>query len=479
MASASDYDVIVVGAGISGINAGYRLQTEIKGCNYTILEARDVLGGTWSLFKYPGVRSDSDLFTFGFPWKPWGGKTRFAQGDEIVSYMTEAAEEYGIDKRIQYGTSVKALNWNSEKSVWSVSVEKNGKRSVQTANFLVLGTGYYDYKSPLETEIPGIKNFDGTVVHPQFWPEDLDYANKKVVIIGSGATAVTILPNMAEKAKHVTMLQRSPGYVMTLPNAKKELPRFVPSGLRWGYDYFRYLILPYVFFTFCRTFPNAARKIIRAATTKALPKNVPHDPHFNPSYNPWEQRLCMSPDGDFFQSMHSGKANVVTGKIQTVTKNGITLENGEKLDADIIITATGLKLLMAGGAAISLDNKPLEIPEKFLWRGMMLQDCPNLAVVLGYTNASWTLGADCTALVVTRLLKAMRERGQKAVTPHVEDPASLTPSSVFNLSSTYVTKNRSILPKAADSGPWKARSNYFKDYAFASFGTLSEGLIFS
>ncbi|CCG81075.1 putative Flavin-binding monooxygenase [Taphrina deformans PYCC 5710] len=469
----SDFDLIIIGAGISGINAAQRIQTSAPGCDYTILEARDTLGGTWALFKYPGIRSDSDLFTFGFAWKPWSGSTRFANGQQITDYMTEAAQEYGIDKKIQYNQTVTALDWSSEKAIWSIKVDTaEGHRSL-TAKFVILGTGYYNYHEPLKADVAGIQNFKGKVVYPQFWPEDLDYKNKKVVIVGSGATAITLLPNMADKAAKVTMLQRSPSYVMTLPNKVPKYPSWVPKLLVFSISYIRYLILPYIFVTFCRTFPNAARKMIRKRTMEELPSTLPHDPHFNPTYNPWEQRLCMSPDGDFFKSIRDGKANVVTGKIANMTRNSVQLDSGDSLEADIVVLATGLKLQMAGGAKITVDGTPINIGKKYIWRGVMLQDVPNCAFVIGYTSASWTLGADCTALVVCRLLKQLEQRNSRFVVARAKDGEALKEVSVLNLTSTYVKKAQSELPRASETGPWQARSNYFRDYLFAKFGALS------
>lgn len=476
MGAADHHDIVIVGAGLSGINAAYRVQTEMPGCNYTILEAQKVMGGTWALFRYPGIRSDSDLFTFGFAWKPWSGLTRFANGPEIAQYMEESAAEFGIDKKIQYQHKVTTLSWNSSKALWTISVEANGSKRDITTKFIILGTGYYDYHTPLETEVAGIKNFKGQVLHPQFWPEDLDYKNKKVVIIGSGATAVTLLPNMAREAAQVTMLQRSPSYVMALPNANKKLPKWVPSWIRFGVDYLRYLILPFLFFKFCRTFPRAARALIKKATTKELADSLTHDPHFNPAYNPWEQRLCMSPDGDFFESIRKGKASVVTGKIKTMTANSIVLESGQELPADIVVTATGLKLQIAGGAKLLIDGQTIATGDKFIWQGLMLEDVPNCAFVIGYTNASWTLGADCTALAVCRIIKDMKVKHVDYAVPSTKQYKNLKEANVLNLSSTYITKSVGQLPKAGDTGPWKARSNYFVDYYTAKFGNLNAGL---
>lgn len=475
----ADYDIIIVGAGISGINAAYRIQTQLPECKYAILEGREVLGGTWALFQYPGIRSDSDLFTFGFSWRPWNGATRFANGTEICEYMKEAAKEYGIDKRIKYNHKVDRLAWSTDQASWAISVKNGEKSKTIRSSFVILGTGYYDYHNPMQTIVPGLENFNGQVVLPQFWPKELDYADKKIVIIGSGATAITLLPNLAKTAAHVTMLQRSPSYVMTIPNKKKFLPQWVPYSVKFAWDYVRFLILPWLFYKFCLAFPQKGREMIRSATTKLLPPEIPHDPHFNPSYNPWEQRLCMSPDGDFFQCLREKKASVVTGKIIDMKESSIILESGEDLEADIIIQATGLKLQMAGGAEVYVDGTKINIGDQYMWRGMMVESCPNLAFVAGYVNASWTLGADCTALVVCRLITALRQRKAALVVPSTANYANLQPESAFKLSSTYITNSPGVMPKAGDVAPWKARGNYFLDYFHAKFGNITDGLVMS
>lgn len=360
--------------------------------------------------------------------------------------------------------------------MWTINVSANGVEKTMTSKFIIMGTGYYNYHEPLKVDIPGIDKFQGQVIHPQFWPKNLDYAGKKVVIIGSGATAITLLPNMAKTAGHVTMLQRSPSYIMTIPNKARKLPGWVPAPLQFIFKYFLYLILPFLFFNFCRAFPNAARKYIRKVTSRLLPQTTPHDPHFNPRYNPWEQRLCMSPDGDFFESLREGKASVATGTIQDIKGSQIMLDSGESLPADIIITATGLKLQFAGGCKMLVDGKERKAGDSFLWRGMMLQDIPNCAFVIGYTNASWTLGADCTALVVCRLLKEMKRQSAGYVVAKTDGFSGMRENNVLNLNSTYIQTNIQELPKAGDVGPWRARANYFQDKWVAHFGNLSTGL---
>ena len=330
----ADFDVVIIGAGISGINAGYRVQSELPDHTYTILEARDNMGGTWDLFKYPGIRSDSDLHTFGFPFRPWTDPKAIAEGPSIVKYIKETAEIYGIDKKIQYQRKVLSANWSSEQQRWSLEVQINGEKTTRVnGRFLIFSTGYYSYDEPLSAEIPGLENFKGLRVHPQFWPEKLDYTNKKVVVIGSGATAITLLPSLAETAEHVTMLQRSPGYTIALPGVDATgewAKRWLPTWLAYKLIRIKFLVLPLLFFHFCRAFPDAAKKGLQRRTKQLLPDNVPVDPHFKPRYNPWEQRLCVAPDGDFYKSLHSGKASIATGTIKTVTEHSITLNDGQQ-----------------------------------------------------------------------------------------------------------------------------------------------------
>ncbi|KAL5334961.1 hypothetical protein BJX70DRAFT_339829 [Aspergillus crustosus] len=476
----TNYDVVIVGAGISGINAAYRLQTQLPHLRYTVLEARNNLGGTWDLFKYPGIRSDSDLFTFGFSWHPWDQHNAIAEGPAIVNYLKRTTAHHGIDRHIQYQRRLRGAEWSSADNTWSLSVENTTDELMNaiSARFVIFGTGYYDYHTPLPTEIPGLDHFAGQIVHPQFWPEDLDYTNKRIVIVGSGATAVTLLPNLAEKAQHVTMLQRSPTYILALPNRRPLLSRILPAFIARRLIRISWMVTARFFFLFCQAFPLLARTIIRLRTKMLLPKNIPWDPHFRPRYNPWDQRLCISPDGDFYDSLHTGKAAVKTDTIANVTPQGIQLNSGEFLGADIIIPATGLKLRIAGGASITVDGVPVHLNEKFIWHGMMIQDMPNAAFIIGYTNASWTLGADATALTLCRLLKNIEHRGYMAAVPRLSPAleSNIQPRRLLNLSSTYVTKAEKDLPRAADRGPWVPRDNYVSDLWFAKYGNLEDGM---
>lgn len=478
----NDFDIVIVGAVISGINAAYRLQTELPGASYTILEARGGIGGTWDFFLYPGFRSDSDLSTFGFPWRPWNGEKMIADGDSIRKYIRDSAATYGIDHHVQYHHKLVSGNWSSDQQVWSLLVDAGGEKKRINGRFVILGTGYYDYKEALPSTITGLESFRGPVVHPQSWPEDLEYKSKKIIVVGSGATAITLIPVLAEQASHVTMVQRSPSYVVTVPAVDSTGPwlhKILPSWLALRIMRIKFLILPFLFFQFCRHFPNAAKRMLKKETIKQLPNDVPHDPHFEPKYNPWEQRLCIAPDGNFFKSLQSRTADIVTGIIKAVHETSIEMELGQSIEADIIVTATGLKILIAGGANFSVDGEPINIPDKFIWRGCMIQDVPNMATIIGYTNASWTLGADATALHLCRLLKYMKSKGLSAAKPHIEESSSVKPVLLLNLNSTYVEKAKGSLPKAGDVAPWRPRTNYCLDLWAAKYGNLVGGLQFS
>lgn len=482
MALDNSYDVTIIGAGISGINAAYRVQTQLPDLTYTILESRGGIGGTWDFWKYPGIRSDSDLHTFGFPWQPWTEQKAIADGESIVKYIRATAAQHGIDQKVQYRHKVVRAEWSSDQQLWQLGALVNGEKEViYHAKYMLLCSGYYDYEEALPATINGLENFKGTVVHPQFWPEDLDYADKRVAIIGSGATAVTLLPNLASTAKQVTMVQRSPGYLVSLPQSNaldNFMRRYLPTWLTHRLTRLRFLVIPFLFFNFCRAYPNAARRMMRKNTERQLPKTIPHDPHFHPSYNPWEQRLCVCPDGDFFSCLRRGKGNIATGHIKTMTEKEIIMESGERIPADIIVTATGLKIQMAGGISPIVDKKTINIGDKFIWKGMMLQDLPNAAFVIGYTNASWTLGADAAAQHFIRLVNHMRKEGKTSAVPRVTNKEELQVMPVLNLNSTYVKKATDRLPKVADKGPWKNRRNYFSDLMEAKIGDISTGLQF-
>ncbi|KAM5349002.1 hypothetical protein ACJ41O_008825 [Fusarium nematophilum] len=474
-----DFDIIIIGAGISGINTAYRIQTELPNKSWTILEARDAIGGTWDLFRYPGIRSDSDLHTFGFAWRPWNSNKPIADRDSILEYMNECADVTGISDKIQFRHRVNTLNWSSETDSWSLSVTEDGKDAkILTSRWVVFGTGYYSYEQAMPVTIPGIDNFEGTVIHPQFWPTDFDYSGKNIVIIGSGATAITLLPALAEKASHVTMLQRTPTFIFSQPQKDivasvlgKILPGFFVSRiirLKW-------IVMSLLFFKFCRAFPNASRKFLLSETKKQLPSHIPVDPHFTPPYNPWEQRLCLCPSGDFYKALSDGKGSVVTAIIDTVDEKSIHLKDlTEVLNPDVIVTATGLNVRLFGGANITIDDQIIDLGSKHVWRGAMLEGIPNAVAMIGYTNASWTLGADANATLFVRVVKQMDRKGTRAVTPTATEELADTP--LLNLNSTYLNRVQERLPKAGDKGPWRPRNDYWRDVWTAKYGGIEDGL---
>ena len=476
-----DFDLIIVGAGISGINTAYRIKSELPSCRYAILDARDDIGGTWSFFRYPGLRSDSDLYTFGFSWKPWLGGNPIATGSSIMQYLREAVRETEINQRIRLQHRVTNAEWSSEQQSWRLSViNAEGISLLFRAKFLVLGTGYYDYDQGLPASIPGLENFTGPIIHPQFWPEDFDHSKKKITIIGSGATAITLLPSLAECAAHVTMLQRSPTYIMSISNSGSLSEKgLIPASFSVQLNRLFFLIWPILFYYFCRCFPSLARAFLQRAMAKELPEKVSVYPHFTPRYQPWDQRVCFSPDGDFFRAIRNGKANVETGTIQKIVEDGIILQSGKKLHTDLIITATGLKLKAMGGVQLKVDGQKISIGDKYAWNNAMIQDAPNLFFMLGYINASWTLGADTSALLLCRLLKHMQLQGYSSAVAAVTDSKSISFRPLLGIKSTYVTHGVSELPKCGNRGPWIPRKNYFFDLYKAKFGDFTSDLLFN
>lgn len=471
----TSFDVVIIGAGISGINAAYRLQEAFPQQSYAILEARDRIGGTWDLFRYPGIRSDSDLYTFGFSWYPWNRSNPIGEGSDILAYLEDAMITHNISPHVRFQHRVLSVEWDQRS--WAVNVQHDGTSSQYTAKFLIFGTGYYDYHEPLATSIPGIENFKGNVIHPQFWPEDFDYANKDIVIIGSGATAVTLVPKLAEKAERVTMLQRSPTYLASITNRYSGgwLSRILPSAINYYFNRMRRLVFGRLLYAFCRSYPNAARAMLEKGIVKELPPGFPLNPHFKPRYNPWEQRLCACPNGDFFAALRSGRAHVETGFIEKVDSDGIQLTSGKRLSADTIVTATGLKLQFMGGIPIIVNGERINISEKQMWNGFMLQDLPNAALMLGYTNASWTLGADASMTSICRLLKLMNRKGYSVACPSLKDSSKLEPRPLLDLASNYIKRAQDV-PRASSLRPWIGRTDYFSDLWFATFGNITDGL---
>ncbi|WP_370240654.1 flavin-containing monooxygenase [Aeromicrobium sp.] len=460
-------DVLIVGAGLSGIDAAYHVSSAFPERSYAILEMRDSLGGTWDLFRYPGIRSDSDMYTLGFGWKPWKGKKAIADGADILSYLKEAAREHGIDRRIRYHHKLVRAEFSSADARWTVTVERTdtGETLQLTAGFLFSTSGYYSYEKGFTPDFAGIDDYAGRVVHPQAWPEDLDYQGKRIVVIGSGATAVTLIPSLAQSgAGHVTMLQRTPTYIIPQPltdplsyRMLHTLPAAVASRLVRG----RYLALGIGFYEFCRARPNEARKLIRTMSERMLPDDVSYDEHFTPPYDPWDQRLCVVPRGDLFKALREHTVDIVTDHIDTFTTEGIRLRSGRELQADIVVTATGLNLQVFGGVELAVDGEPVRLPDTMAFKGMMLSDIPNFAFIVGYTNASWTLKADLVCQYVVRVLQRMEKTGARVVVPR-KDPA-VAEEPFLDFEAGYVMRSLDRFPKQGAVAPWKLKMNYFRD----------------
>jgi cation diffusion facilitator CzcD-associated flavoprotein CzcO len=470
-------DVLIIGAGISGIGCAYYLQKHQPQRRFRILEARERLGGTWDLFRYPGIRSDSDLHTFGFEFKPWVSENAIADGAEILEYIREAAQENGIEEHIRTSHRVTSLSWSSADACWFATVERAGALPLRmSADWIFAGTGYYRYDAGYLPELPGLQNFTGRVVHPQKWPQGLDYEGKRVIVIGSGATAVTLVPAMAEKAAHVTMLQRSPSYIMSLPRKDAiaiKLQQWL--GPERGYEWARRknILLQTGLYKFCQHFPRQARKLIRNLTIKQLPEGYPVDLHFKPRYDPWDQRLCFVPSGDLFRSIREGKASMVTDRIETFTAKGIRLASGEELEADLIITATGLRLQAFGAIDIDIDGRPVDITKKVAFRGMMLDGLPNLAFLIGYTNASWTLKVGLVCEHFCRLLTHMDKLG--ADTCLVELPYPHMPTRpLLDFKAGYVQRALNNLPRQGLHSPWELAMSFKTDARVLRDGPVTD-----
>lgn len=458
-------DVLIVGAGLSGIGAAYRLQQNNPNKTYAILEQRDAIGGTWDLFRYPGVRSDSDMYTLAYPFKPWTNKKAIADGSDIRDYIQATADDAGISQKIRFGRRVLTADWSSEDALWTTVVrDSDGQQETYTSNFLYLCSGYYNYDSGYLPEFDGLENYQGTLVHPQFWPEDLDYKNKKVVIIGSGATAITLLPSMAKEAKKVTMLQRSPTYILAQPltdpvaNAARKI---FPNALVHKLTRLRFAIMTVGFYMFCRAFPRLARNILLTLSRKSAPKGM-DSKHWKPRYKPWDQRLCVVPSGDFYKSLRSGKADIVTDHIDRFTEDGIKLKSGEQLDADVVVTATGLNLVSFGQIELSVDGEKIIANDHYAYKGMMFSGVPNLAWCIGYTNASWTLRADLTWKYVSRYINHLDSHGYAYGMP---DPAGAQDGEapVLDLDSGYIQRSLDQIPKQGNAKPWSVYQNWFVD----------------
>ncbi len=484
MATSTEHlDVLIVGAGLSGIGAGHYIQSECPWASYAIFEARDAIGGTWDLFRYPGIRSDSDMFTLGYSFRPWDGEKSIADGGDILQYIKDTAAEEGIDQKIRFHHRIVAMDWSTEDARWHVTAEntETGETVSLTAGFVFSCSGYYRYDRGHAPDFEGQDDFRGQIVHPQFWPEDLDYAGKKIVVIGSGATAVTLIPSLAHDAAHVTMLQRSPTYIAPLPAKdplanllRKILPtRISGPTIRW-----MKALMTQGSYVFSKKFPNAMRRFLRAITKMQLPDGYDVDVHFSPKYDPWDQRLCVVPDGDLFKAIGRGDASVVTDHIDRFTETGIRLESGTELEADIIVTATGLELLFIGGIELSVDGEPQKLNELMAYKGMMLEGVPNLAMAIGYTNASWTLKCDLTCGFVTEILNEMRKTGRRQVTAVNEDTDDVSSEPIFGLSSGYVQRSAHLLPQQGSRYPWRVYQSYIKDYRAMKVAGIDEALHF-
>ena len=478
-------DVLVVGAGLSGIGFGVRMTMECPTKSFVIVEARAASGGTWDLFRYPGVRSDSDMFTLGYPYRPWDGEKSIADGPDILTYVRETAAAYGIDQKIRYRCKVVDSSWDSAKALWSVDIEQTDAATgatqlhTITTNFLHLCSGYYRYESTYQPTFEGREDFAGTIVHPQFWPEDLDYTGKRVVIIGSGATAVTLLPAMADQAAHVTMLQRSPSYVISQPGTdpianflRKRLPAKTAATIIRGKN----IASTSGFYQLTRRRPKMAKALLRAGLKHAKLDEQTIAEHFTPRYDPWDQRLCAVPSGDLFEALHGGKASIVTHTIDRFVPDGIKLTNGEVVPADIIVTATGLDLLPLGGMSIKIDGEPISMKDTFAYRGYLLDGVPNAALTVGYINASWTLRADLVARSVCRLLNYMDTQGYAVATPRA--PKGMTARPLLDLPAGYVLRAMDRMPKQGDRDPWRIRQNYMVEARTLPKADLAEDMQF-
>jgi monooxygenase len=472
------FDVLIVGAGLSGVGAACRLRMECPEKSLVILEGRDSLGGTWDLFRYPGIRSDSDMYTLGYRFRPWRDAKAIADGPAILEYIRDTASEFGVDKKIRYGQRVTRASWSSGRAAWTVEAESGTDKTVVrfTCNFLYLCTGYYDYEGGYTPVWPGVERFRGRVVHPQKWPEDLDYAGRRVVVIGSGATAVTLVPAMAESAAHVTMLQRSPSYVASIPAEDRIanwLRRRLPERAAYALARWKNVLVGMFFYNLARRRPELFKRMLAKGARKRLGPDFDLK-HFTPQYNPWDQRLCLAPNADIFRVIREGRASVVTDNIETFTEDGLLLKSGGRLDADIVVTATGLVLKIMSGLRLFVDGAAVELSKTLAYKGMMYSDVPNLASAFGYTNASWTLKCDLTAEYVCRLLKYMDRRGYAQCTPRVSDP-EVREEPLIDFTSGYVRRALDTLPRQGSKTPWRLHQNYVKDLSMLRYGRVDDG----
>jgi monooxygenase len=473
-------DVLIVGAGLSGIGAGYHLQANCPGKTYAILEARDCIGGTWDLFRYPGIRSDSDMYTLGYSFRPWRENEAIAEGKSILHYVRQTARDHGIDRKIRFHHRVVHAEFSTAQARWIVEAQRSDTQETVrlSCRFLLMCSGYYRYDEGYTPQFPGAERFAGRIVHPQHWTEDIDYDGKRVVVIGSGATAVTLVPTMARSAAHVTMLQRSPSYIVSLPSEDplaNTLRRALPAKAAYAIVRWKNVLRVTLSFQLARRNPRAMKALLRKGLERQLPPGYDIDKHFKPDYNPWDQRLCLAPNGDLFEAIRGGRASVVTDRIDTFTEQGLKLASGAELEADLVVTATGLNLLALGGMEIAVDGREVKLAETMSYKGMMLSGIPNLALALGYTNASWTLKCDLTCEYVCRLLNHMDKHGYQQCTPY-RDPA-IAELPFIDFSSGYVQRSIDQFPKQGSKAPWRLYQNYALDILNLRFGAIEDGAI--
>jgi monooxygenase len=475
-------DVLIVGAGLSGIGAGHYLQNECPWADYEIFEARDAIGGTWDLFRYPGIRSDSDMHTLGYSFRPWDGKKSIADGDSILQYIKDTARDSGVDTRIRFHHRITAARWSTSDSLWRITAERTDTdESFEfTASFLFCCSGYYRYDHGYLPDFEGMDDFAGAIVHPQAWPEGLDVSGKKVVVIGSGATAVTLVPALARTASHVTMLQRSPSFIASLPEKSpvaSALRKVLPAQQAGTAAKWFHAMVTQAFYAVSRKYPNLVRRLLARGLERQLPPGYDIATHFTPRYNPWDQRFCAVPNGDLFKTLSDGSASVVTDTIARFTEKGLLLSSGKELEADVIVTATGLELLFLGGIALSADGARIDPGTRLTYKGMMIEGVPNMAYALGYTNASWTLKCDLTCDYVCRLLNYMHERQLTQCMPRNKGGASATSSPVLGLTSGYIQRSAHLLPKQGTTPPWKVQQSYWRDYRALKMSDIDDSIM--
>lgn len=475
-------DILVVGAGLSGIGAGYHIQTKCPDKTYAILEGRETMGGTWDLFRYPGVRSDSDMFTLGYSFRPWDSQKAITDGESILNYIKETAAAFGIDQHIRYQHRVCGASWSSTDGLWTVALEVGADKTRQqmTCHFLYMCTGYYDYERGHQPRWAGMDDFNGEIVHPQKWTQAIDHAGKRVIVIGSGATAVTLVPAMAEAAAHVTMLQRSPTYIVSLPSESttaKRLYNIFPTQVAHALSRWHSILFQMYQYTLARRFPQAVKKGIMDMARAELGDDYDVETHLNPSYNPWDERLCVVPDSDLFKAINAGKADIVTGAIERFTETGIRLESGAELVADMIVTATGLRLKILNGVSVTVDGEKIALGDTFTYKGLMYSNVPNLAHSFGYVNASWTLKSELISEYVCRLVNHMDQHGFSRVVAHHDGKAGEGGEPVVDFTSGYIRRAQAELPKKGAARPWLAHQNYIKDMLDIRYGSLNDGVL--